>query len=136
MRAHRPGAKPARCMRAAFAALALLAVMLLLLRPLCLLWNGHTANGNTRAVLMQHEASGGYAEGGGDGNACCAGIEDGSLVKPSDSPLPGSVGTAGAVLFFAFAFFAPPGFLPRPMPGWGAFRSQRSFYARSASIRR
>ena len=112
---------------------ALLAVLFLLLRPLC----------DVQAAVSAHGEPGVHAHAIADYHAdgaatCCANLDDGSLVKLSEPAAAGGAGE-GKLVFAASGLIAvhyagAPRADARVRPGTLFIPS--SFYARSARIRR
>jgi hypothetical protein len=108
--------RPGGPVAALFAVLGAAALLVLLLRPACDLLPTHAA-------------------GAEDPAACCASVEGGDALAAPDLATPGPGGKAPvgplAIAFLAAALF------PRSAPLFASAPSQtRSFYARSARIRR
>lgn len=118
-------------MKRTFAALA---VLFLLLRPLCDVLaaeSAHAAHESGPSAVM----NGGSHEGGGEG-LCCADIEDGALAKVSEKagPTAGLEATLAAPVLFTVLQLETPG--TRTRDPTLRSRTTSSFYLRSARIRR
>jgi hypothetical protein len=112
---------------------ALIAVLFLLLRPLCDVQAAGAANGEPG--LHTYAAANYHADGAA---TCCAALHDGSLVKLSEPAAARSAGEDKLVFatpgLIAVHYASAPRADARVRPG--TFFSPSSFYARSARIRR
>jgi hypothetical protein len=120
-------------------AVALSALALLLLRPVCDVYAAHALHGHSQDAhsAHHHAAVSGSGEAGGVDGSCCARIADGALVAPFVLAPPVALDADQAAA--PGVAEVPPvdsGRAAHTRIAWGAIPPPRSYYARSARILR
>lgn len=122
-----------------YSAVALSALALLLLRPVCDVYAAHAVHGHSQdAHSVHHHANASDSGQPGDTDgSCCARIADGALVTPFVLGPPVALGDDQPAA--SVAARAPTigfGRAAHTRIAWGAIPPPRSYYARSARILR
>jgi hypothetical protein len=123
--------------RSVFVALAAIALMAVLLRPVCELWSAHVGGGAAAASAATLAASAPFAHIGDAAAQCCANVSDAQRIAPWQALSGGAKafgGVAPAALVAILTGIAILAWQPR----WHRAPPRRpeSFYLRSARILR
>ena len=123
--------------RRAFVALAAIALMAVLLRPVCELWSAHVGAGVKAADVATLAANAPFEHHGDAAMQCCANVSDTQQVAPLQAVTSGVKAFGGVAPAALVAIVTGIAILTRQLPWLRALpRRPQSFYLRSARILR